>query len=288
MDAGASRCGFASAEPVARDAVEAYARWVSEGKHHTMDYCAKYADVRSDPRLLLDGCHTVISTAWAYPRVDDTLIASYALVHDYHHVVRQKLEEIAADVTERWGGATRAVVDTAPMRERYWAVEAGVGYIGVNNMLIVPGVGSYVFLGELLWTGTVPADSPCAQSCAGCKACVRACPAQALSGNGTVDARKCLSCLTIECGDPLPEGLELCMMYGCDMCQRVCPHNRDAWDQPTVFTHDDAIDEITPDSVMTMTSSHYRKLVSHSAMRRVRLTQLQRNAQALSPSIKAK
>lgn len=288
MDAGACRCGFAAAGPVSAEAMEVYARWISDGKHHTMDYCAKYADVRSDPRLLLDGCRTVISTAWAYPRVDRSLIASYALVHDYHYVVRGKLEEIAGAVTSRWGGSARAVVDTAPIRERYWAVEAGVGYIGVNNMLIVPGVGSYVFLGELLWTGTVAPDCRSTQSCGSCGACAAACPARAIATDGPVDARKCLSCLTIECNDPLPQGLELPMMYGCDICQRACPHNCDAWNQPTVFDHDAAIDHITPDSVMSMTSSHYRKLVSHSAMRRVRLTQLQRNARALSPSIKTK
>ncbi len=248
-----------------------------------MEYCARYADVRNNPCLLLEGCRTVISTAWAYPRVDDTLIASYALVHDYHYVLKQKLEELATRIADHWGGSTRAVVDTAPMRERYWAVKAGVGFVGINNMLIVPGVGSYVFLAELLWTEAVAPDEQCTLSCAGCEACVKACPGGALDSDGTVDARRCLSCLTIETRDPLPEHLRLTMMYGCDVCQRVCPHNRDAAAQPTVFERDTAIDELTPESVMAMTSSHYRKVVSHSAMRRVRLSQLQRNAQALLP-----
>ncbi len=274
--------------PVSDSAEQAYARWVALGKHHTMQYCARYAEVRNDPRLLLDGCRTIISTAWAYPRVDDSLIASYALVHDYHVVLRQRLEDVAAILVDQWGGSTRVVVDTAPMRERYWATRAGVGYIGVNNMLIVPGVGSYVFLAELLWTGRAEADEPCALDCGSCQACVRSCPGGALAGDGTVDARKCLSCLTIECSDPLPQGMLLPAMYGCDICQKVCPHNRHAAEQPTIFEHDAAIDEITPDTVMTMTSSHYRRLVSCSAMRRARLTMLQRNAQALMPQIMTK
>lgn len=281
LEAGACRCGFARASKVSDEATLDYARWVSEGKHHTMDYCAKYDDVRNDPRLLLEGCRTVVSTAWAYPRVDDSLIASYALVHDYHYVLKQRLSAVADVLTERWGGQARIVVDTAPMRERYWAVQSGVGYVGVNNMLIVPDVGSYVFLAELLWTMDVEPDRPCTLTCLKCGRCVKACPAQALDGSGAVDARRCLSCLTIESSLPLPQDVQLPMMYGCDICQRVCPHNAHAADQAGVFVHDTAIDEITPASVMEMTPSHYKRVVSHSAMRRVRLTQLQRNAMAL-------
>lgn len=284
IEAGASRCGFAAAREVDARAADIYDRWIAAGRHGSMDYCASYADVRRDPRLLLEGARTVICCAFAYnaPR-ESALIAKYALGLDYHWVVKQRLMALGRRIEEAWGGATRALVDTAPMRERYWAQQAGLGFIGVNNQLIIPGLGSYFFLGELLWTGSVEPDSPCEGDCGRCMACVRACPAGALDGRGGCDAARCLSYLTIEHRGPLPEGTRMgACAYGCDICQKACPHNAAA-----PFT---AIDELqprpevlalTPGELEQMTPSHYKKLVAHSAMRRVPLSQLLRNLQAL-------
>lgn len=280
LEVGASKCGFAEAREVDAPAVAVYEDWIARGRHGSMDYCARYADVRRDPRLLLDGARTVICCAFCYnaPR-ESGLIAKYALGLDYHWVVKQRLMALGRRIEQAYGGTTRALVDTAPMRERYWAQQAGLGFIGINNQLIIPGMGSYFFLGELLWTGSVEPDRPCAESCGGCMACVRACPAGALDGRGGCDAGRCLSYLTIEHRGPLPAGTLIgpCA-YGCDICQKACPHNSGA-----PFT---AIPELqprpeilalTPEEIEQMTPSHYKKLVAQSAMRRVPLARLRRN-----------
>lgn len=278
LEAGASKCGLAAADVVDADAAAIYDRWIERGCHGTMAYCAQYADVRRDPRLLLEGARTVISCAFCYnARQESALISKYALGLDYHWVVKQRLEALGRRIEEAYGGATRAVVDTAPMRERYWAQRAGLGFIGVNNQLIIPGLGSYFFLGELLWTGAVEPDSPCTDTCRQCMACVKACPGGALDGQGGCDASRCLSYLTIEHRGPLPPDARIgACAYGCDICQKVCPHNAAA--PVTAIAELQPRPEIlalTAQEVMEMTPSHYKKLVAHSAMRRVPLKQLQ-------------
>lgn len=288
IELGAYRCGFALAQKVSGEAVALYRRWIEDGCHGEMAYCAKYLDERDDPRLLLEGARTVISCAFPYAERTDAdgrtdsaslpfgLIASYAHGEDYHYWVKDRLKRLGQWIEENYGGATRACVDTAPIRERYWAREAGIGFIGVNNQLIIPGAGSRFFLGELLWTGSIAPDEPCALTCGGCRACVRACPGSALDCRGGCDARRCVSYLTIEHRGPLPADANLGgMIYGCDACLDACPHN----DYKSYKTYKSY--EIC-DELMSMTPSHYRKLVAHSAMRRVPLAQLRRNAEWLN------
>lgn len=207
------------------------------------------------------------------------MIASYAWGRDYHYAVKHRLTQLGEYIASAFGGECRPLVDTAPIRERYWAVKAGVGFVGVNNQLIVRGAGSYFFLGELLWTGSLTPDIPDNGTCHGCMACVRACPGKALDGKGGCDARRCVSYLTIEHRGEIPEGCDLQgSIYGCDICQRVCPHNAlHPVSELPEFEPDPAIMSLTADEIATMTPSHYKKLVSHSAMRRVPLSQLRRN-----------
>lgn len=284
---GAFACGFASADVVDTDARELYDAWIAGGKHGEMQYCEKYIGQRSDPGMLLPGARTVICCAFNYhhplpPSPMAGRIADYAWGDDYHYAVRQRLARLGEYVTSNFGGECRALVDTAPMRERYWAAKAGLGIIGINNQLIVHGAGSYFFLGELLWTGTVPPDAPATGNCRRCMACVRACPGNALDGKGGCDARRCVSYLTIEHRGDLPDGCDLGgNIYGCDICQRVCPHNA-GHPVSTLpeFQPAESILRLTPDEIDTMTGSHYKKLVAHSAMRRVPLAQLRRNMHA--------
>ncbi len=281
---GAFACGFAAVEEVEAEARDLYDTWIADGKHGGMEYCGKYLDQRQNPELLLPGARTVICCAFNYhhPTPDAPaarLIASYAWGADYHYVVKQRLMQLGEYITTAFGGECRPLVDTAPIRERYWAQKAGIGYVGVNNQLIVRGAGSYFFLGELLWTGTVPPDAPDTGSCLGCMACVKACPGKALDGKGGCDARRCVSYLTIEHRGELPTGNNLGgSIYGCDICQRVCPLNahHPATELPE-FEPDEAIVSLTPEEIFSMTGSHYKKLVAHSAMRRVPLAQLRRN-----------
>lgn len=285
MELGAFACGFAAVEDVDAAALEIYDAWIAEGKHGEMQYCEKYREQRLNPEMLLPGARTVICCAFNYhrPAPPDSpvagMIASYAWGNDYHYAVKHRLTQLGEYITTTFGGECRPLVDTAPIRERYWAQKSGIGFMGINNHLIVRGAGSYFFLGELLWTGRVVPDESDNGSCCGCMGCVRACPGKALDGKGGCDARRCVSYLTIEHRGELPDRCSLKgSIYGCDICQRVCPHNAS---HPVSllpeFEPDTAIMSLTPQEIAGMTPSHYKRLVSHSAMRRVPLPQLRRN-----------
>ncbi len=283
---GFAKIGFARADEVDARASAVYRKWIADGRHASMAYMERYADVRSDPRLLLDGACTVVSCAVPYPvpppQAAGTLkVASYALGKDYHTVVRAMLFRLAEVITRQCGGDVRVCVDTAPIRERYWAARAGLGFIGLNNQLIIPGYGSRFFLGEIVCTAEIPANSPCTLGCGDCMACVKACPGHALDGAGGIDCSRCLSYLTIEHRGELPEDTRLReRIYGCDVCQDVCPHNRRAGVGATV--PDDLQPRVellglTPEKVVAMTPGDFRRLSRHSAIRRITLGQLLRN-----------
>ena len=169
---GVYRFGIASAAPVDPEEVAAYQSWISRGCHAGMDYLDRYADVRSDPRELLPGAQSLIVCAFPYarplrPAPGRLRIASYALGDDYHEVLRKHLRKAAAEIDSLCGSASRVCVDTAPLRERYWAVRAGVGFIGLNAQLIIPDAGSYFFLGTIITTAPLPPSSPCRLRCLG-------------------------------------------------------------------------------------------------------------------------
>lgn len=278
---GAQAVGFARAGSVGPSAAAGYRRWIA-GRHHAgMAYMERHAGLRDDPRLLLDGASTVIVAAFNYyPGQHHPEIADYALGRDYHDELRERLSAVAARIAADFGGDTRVCVDSAPMRERYWAMRAGVGFLGRNGLLIVPGVGSYCFLGEILWTEPVDPDEPMAHGCAGCGRCVSACPGGAIMPDGTVDARRCLSYLTIEHRGPLPEGTDLHgRLYGCDICQRVCPHNA-AVRPSSIFEPSPAILSLTREKILGMTPEAFAEIFRGSPMKRAKLAGLQRNAAA--------
>lgn len=281
---GACSAGFAEASVVADSEMARYEAWLAAGRNGGMDYLGRYGDVRRDPALLLPGAESVLCVAFAYAfGRRHPLFADYALGEDYHNVLRRRLEPVAEAMRDAVAGSeTRVCVDTAPVRERYWAVKAGLGFIGLNNLLIVPGAGSKVFLAEIFWTAGVEPSAPCSRTvCEGCGACVRACPGGALDGCGGLDARRCLSYLTIEHRGELPATLDLRhrRIYGCDVCQDVCPHNK-LPNAGTIeeFVPSERLMELGLDDVATMTPSAFRSLFRNSAVRRARLEGLRRNA----------
>ncbi len=233
LEAGASAVGFAEAGEVDRHFMHQFEEWIDRGACGELDYMRRYADLRADPRKLFPGCRTVVSVAWNYLPAelrDPSLpfIARYAYGRDYHKALRSILRPICREVEMLFNCGWRICIDSAPINERYWAVKAGVGFIGRNGCLIVPGQGSWMFLSEILLTAEVEYDQELKQKCIGCEACRRICPGGAIGEDATVDTRRCLSSATIEgtpyCGS-LPEKPHL---LGCDRCQEVCPHNRSA------------------------------------------------------------
>lgn len=263
------------------ESVNAYRRWIDSGRHGSMEYLARYDEVRANPALLLEGARSMILVAFPY-RTEGELslpIALYARGRDYHEVVREQLRALAAQIP----GETRVCVDTAPLRERYWAVRAGLGRIGRNNQLFVPGYGSYCFIGTILTTAELPEHRPFDfgpnDLCGDCERCVRACPGGCIlpSGEG-IDARKCISYLTIEHRGEFEAGTRLPALYGCDVCQRVCPLNRDVAVSPIEeFRPTDRLMELTADDVAAMTPEEFSAVFRHSAIKRTKLAGLQRN-----------
>lgn len=286
---GADAVGVAAARPVDDDADALFRRWIADGCHGEMSYLERYGDVRRDPRLLLDGAKTLIMTAFSYanPEAVDTMrrnkaprIAEYALADDYHTVLRRRLGMAAEALTRAAGGTTRVCVDTAPLRERYWAWQAGIGFLGTNNYLIIPGLGAHFYLGTILWTGRPDGeyDAPCSLSCGNCNACVAACPGKAINADGRLDARRCLSYLTIESRQPVPDDIHLGgRLFGCDTCRKVCPH-QPYTTQPThipEFVARPLVVALTRNDWQNMTPERFNNLFRNSALRRTKLSRLQ-------------
>ncbi|MDE7146877.1 MAG: tRNA epoxyqueuosine(34) reductase QueG [Duncaniella sp.] len=302
--AGVFRSAVARVRPVDEASADDYRAWISEGKHGEMAYLEKYDDLRSDPRRLLDGARSVISCAFNYHSSDEGAAADgsggdledsgemrplqwaeYALGDDYHDVVRKRLSEVAEKISSVTGAECRVCVDTAPLRERYWAVKAGLGFIGLNNQLILPGAGSRFFLGEILTTLPLEPDEPTGlETCGECGRCLKACPGKALSagadGRVTLDARRCLSYLTIEYRGELPEDVRLGRhVYGCDECQRVCPHNRvSPLSEIEEFRPREAVGALCAERIAEMTQEEFSAIFRRSAIKRTKLSGLQRNA----------
>lgn len=313
---GAYACGVVRAMPVTAEAVARYEEWLADGNAGNMDYLGRYGEVRRDPRLLLDGegARTLIVTLFAYqdnvhPAEGVPYIAHYALGQDYHDVLRRRLKTVIGQLRPRFGGKWRICVDSAPLMERYWAARAGLGVIGDNGCLIVPGVGANFFIATIVTTAQMPTDDPVegTSHCLGCGRCVRACPTGALRGDGSVDARRCISYLTIESHDDIPADIPTGnTLYGCDVCRRACPlaccktdigqgrqlehsENLENSEHSSVSTSGKfaetmtVLPEFTPDSrLLSMTVADWRALddegyaalTAHSAMRRISLDKL--------------
>ena len=285
---GFDACGFAAATPVTDEAVARYNRWLEQGYNGCMQWAAGHNDLRRDPAMLLEGAQTVISLAMNYfParfQPPGTLrVAYYAYGRDYHEVLREKMTTMAHFIEEITHCATRPCVDSAPIRERYWAQQAGIGFIGRNNCLIIPGKGSFFFLGEIVTTAQLPPDEPCTLTCGDCGKCVEACPAGALTPQGAVDASRCLSCLLIENhAEQLPDWVGDVIgdrVVGCDECQLCCPHNARAV-ATTIedFAPTEAVMTLTRERIEAMTSGDFKRTFAHSAIARLRYKTLLRNA----------
>ena len=279
-------CGIARAGAV-DDAVQAqYNSWIKEERHGTMQYLERNCEKRFDPTLLVEGCRSVIAVAMNYhPQQKVAGISDYAVGNDYHKAVKERLFLLLKSINEKHPVKGRAFCDSAPVLERYWAVQAGLGWIGKNRQLIIPGKGPAFFLGELLIDIELEYDTPCDRNrCGECRKCIEACPGKALDESG-LDARKCLSYLTIEYRGELPQETGRMMggsFYGCDRCREVCPHNR--FSTPNDIAElqpKPALQEMRREDWENLTIEKYTTLFAGTAVERCGYEQLVRNIKAL-------
>lgn len=237
LELGFEACGIAKVSPIPESEKEHYQSWLTGNRHAGMHYMERNQDKRYDPRLLVEGCRSIIAVALNYEPVErqkpeSPTIARFAYGKDYHHLIRTKLKSLLQAIND--SGVVvrgRAFADSAPIAERYWAQKAGLGWIGKNRQLILPGKGSAFLLGELLVDINLDYDHAVPNRCGSCRRCLEACPTEALHEVSGLDANRCLSYLTIEKHDPFSPmeaswvGESNCL-FGCDKCQDACPWNR--------------------------------------------------------------
>ncbi|MBQ8269736.1 MAG: tRNA epoxyqueuosine(34) reductase QueG [Bacteroidaceae bacterium] len=286
---GFAVCGIARATPLPESEAKRLAGWVAEGKYGEMNYLARNCDKREDPTKLVEGCKSIISVALDYsqgPFDESNLhLSRYAQGVDYHHAVKERLFKLLQSINSVVPVQGRAFCDTAPVAERYWAVQAGLGWIGRNHQLIIPKAGSYFFLGELMVDCEAEYDRPFTENrCGSCTRCIENCPTKALTADG-FDARKCLSYLTIEYRGELPENIGKKMkncFYGCDCCQTACPWNNNPQKTKiTEFLPNEELAEMNNEAWFSLTEEGYKKLFGNSAVERAGYKQLMRNILAI-------
>ena len=232
---GFDRAGIARIEPLGRDAA-ALEAFVQQGKHGQMAWLADTLPVRLDPAHpdMLSGARSIVALATSYLRSDGEvgpapgLVARYARGRDYHNVIGTRAKKLAAYLRTQ-GFRARSSVDSMPVLERAWAQRAGLGFIGKNGCLIVPGLGSHVLLAAVITDAELPPHAPMEERCGSCRRCLEACPTEAFEAERVLDARRCISYLTIEHRGPIEPALRPKLgrwVLGCVVCQDVCSFNR--------------------------------------------------------------
>lgn len=289
-------CGIAKADFLEQEAPRLEA-WLKAGMHGKMQYMENYFDKRLDPRQLVDGAKSVISLALNYytdaHQTDPNApkISKYAYGQDYHTVIKDKLKQLLQTINEQIGEVGgRAFVDSAPVLDKAWAKKAGIGWVGKNSNLLNKKAGSFFFLAELIVDIELEYDvEPTADHCGTCTRCIDACPTDAIVGPYVVDGSRCISYLTIELKDELPTEFKGKMdnwMFGCDICQDVCPWNKFSviHSEPAFNPHPDLLG-LNRDDIAEITEDVFKKVFKKSAVKRTKYAGLKRNIDFLKPGI---
>ena len=265
-----------------------FRRFLELGYHARMAYLARGSGVRADPSSLLPGAASVICLAASYAPLNDDgasgHVARYARGRDYHRLLRRRCRKLLAELTAAEPDLHgRVCVDTAPILERDLAAAAGLGWIGRNGCLIDRRHGSYLLLAEVIIDVPLEPDAPQPSRCGSCRACIDACPTGAIDPDGLVDSRRCVSYLTIEHRGEIPPELRRgCgkWVFGCDVCQQVCPHNRPGSVPPgdAVLIGPSELAQATPAAVLKWTQGDWDRLTRGSAARRASWKMFLRNA----------
>jgi len=267
-------------------------QWLKEGRHGKMSYMENHFDKRLDPTILVPGAKSVISLLLNYHSEttqkdpEAPKISSYAFGKDYHLVIKDKLNQLLERLRYEIGDIEgRVFVDSAPVMDKAWAEKAGLGWVGKNTNLISKQVGSFFFIAELIIDLELAYDLPVADHCGSCTACIDACPTDALTAPYEIDGSKCISYATIELKDAIPDffvGKMENWMFGCDICQTVCPWNRfaKAHDEKAFDPTGELID-FTKKDWIELTEETFKKVFPKSAVKRTKYEGLKRNIQFL-------
>jgi epoxyqueuosine reductase len=295
LEVGFSRIGIARAEALSDDALRLRA-WLAAGHHGQMVYMQDNVEVRSDPRhagMLPSACSVIVlATAYARsPALDGPVpgrMARYAQGRDYHALLYDRTRVLRRYLRAA-GAEARASVDTLPVLERAWAARAGVGFVGKNACIIVPGLGSHVLLSSIVTSAELEPDEPLRERCGDCRLCLDACPTRAFVAPKQLDARRCISYLTIEHDGAIAETLRADMgpwLFGCDACQDICPFNRRAQrhepssmpDRADAFAPRARLAGLGAEDFLQMDEACFDRYSRGSAMRRAGRDSMARNA----------
>ena len=283
---GFMSCGISKAEFL-EDEAPRLEQWLNENRNGEMGYMENHFDKRLDPTLLVSGAKSVVSLLLNYfpqetQHEDSYKLSKYAYGRDYHFVIKDKLKQLLHFINEEIGEVGgRAFVDSAPVLDKAWAAKSGLGWIGKNSNLLSKKTGSFFFIAELIIDLELEYDTPVTDHCGSCTACIDACPTDAIYEPYKVDGSKCISYYTIELKDSIPEsekGKFEDWMFGCDICQDVCPWNRFSkpHNEPLFDPHPDLL-QMTKHDWEEITRETFNEIFRKSAVKRTKYDGLKRN-----------
>jgi len=283
-------CGISKAEFLEEEAPR-LEKWLNQNMHGEMSYLENHFDKRLNPTKLVEDSKSVISLLLNYfpqeKQIENTFkVSKYAYGTDYHFVIKDKLKELLHFIQEKIGEVSgRAFVDSAPVLDKAWAAKSGLGWIGKHSNLLTQQVGSFYFIAELIVDLELAYDNPTTDHCGSCTACIDACPTQAIIEPYVVDGSKCISYFTIELKNEIPTSVKGQFddwMFGCDICQDVCPWNR--FSKPhnePLFNPNPELLSMTKKDWEEITEDVFKKIFKKSAVKRTKFSGLKRNIQFL-------
>ena len=285
-------CGISKAEFLEEEAPR-LERWLHNNMHGNMHYMENHFDKRLDPTLLVEGSKSVISLTYNYytdavqQDADAPKISKYAYGVDYHYVIKDKLNQLLEYIKDEIGDVHgRTFVDSAPIMEKAWAKKSGLGWIGKHSNLITQKVGSYYFIAELIVDLDLEVDHAVTDHCGSCTACIDACPTQAITEPYKVDGSKCISYFTIELKENIPSEVKGQLdhwMFGCDVCQEVCPWNRFSKNHSEpLFNPNPKLLSMSKKDWEEITQETFNKVFKKSAVKRTKYSGLKRNVRFLN------
>lgn len=287
-------CGISKAEFLEEEAPRLES-WLNSRMHGKMEYMENHFDKRLNPTLLVDGAKSVVSLLYNYypeqkQNSDVPKISKYAFGKDYHEVIKEKLKEFLNTLKEKIGDVNgRAFVDSAPVLDKAWAKKSGLGWIGKNANLINKEQGSFFFIAELIIDLDLEYDGPMQDYCGTCTRCIDACPTSAIAEPFIVDGSKCISYLTIELKDAIPNEFKDKMdnwAFGCDVCQDVCPWNRFSLPHhESGFINQTGLLNLSDNEWHELTEETFNSIFKHSAVKRTKYKGLKRNLEFIKLKI---